>query len=73
MDPTERHFIVFERDNAWQYSHRGVGAGPFKSRETAISAAIQEAEALHDPEVEVIVQDKDLQQETVWRHADKPV
>ena len=68
-DPmTERHFIVSERDHVWQYSFRGSVAGPFKSREDAIDAAIEEAGQAGDPQIAVIVQDHDMQQETVWRH-----
>jgi hypothetical protein len=65
---TERHFIVTERDHAWMYSHRGDAAGPFKTREQAIEAAIAEATAMGDPAAQVIVQDHDMQQETVWRY-----
>ena len=65
---TERHFIVTERDHAWMYSHRGAPAGLFKTREEAIEAAIAEAAALGDPAAQVIVQNRDMQQETVWRY-----
>jgi hypothetical protein len=63
-----QHFIVTGR---WQYTTRGIVAGPFKSRQEAIDAAIEAAGALDDPEVEVIVQDHDLQRETVWRGSQK--
>ena len=62
------HFIVSQRADVWLYSHRGDDAGPFKTREEAIEAAIQEATQAGDPATEVIVQDKDMQQETVWRY-----
>ncbi len=65
---TERHLIVYQRDNAWQFSFRGTITGPFSSRESAIEAAIEEARTSDDTEVEVIVQDNDLTEETVWRH-----
>jgi hypothetical protein len=66
---TERHFIVYERNNSWQYTYRGSIAAPFKSRDEAVAAAIQEAKETGDPEVAVLVQDHDMQQEIVWRHA----
>ena len=70
----ERHIIVYERDHSWQYTYRGSIAAPFKSREDAIDAAIEEARRTRDATIEVIVQDHDMQQETVWRHGedDKP-
>jgi hypothetical protein len=67
---TERHFIVYERDNTWQYTYRGSIAAPFKSRQDAIDAAIAEARQANDTTIEVIVQDHDMQQETVWRHVE---
>jgi len=67
---SERHFIVYERDNSWQYTYRGSIAAPFKSRQDAIDAAIDEARKTGDANIEVIVQDHDMQQETVWRHAE---
>jgi hypothetical protein len=65
---TESHFIVTERDHAWMYSHRGDPAEPFKTRSEAIEAAIAEATAIGDPAAHVIVQNRDMQQETVWRY-----
>ena len=65
------HFIVSERDNAWTYSNRGDGAGPFKSREAAVAAAIAEATERGDLDAEVIVLDRDMQQETVWRYPER--
>jgi len=67
---SERHFIVYERDNSWQYTYRGSIAAPFKSRQDAIDAAIEQARQSNDATVEVIVQDHDMQQATVWRHAE---
>ena len=64
---SRHHFIVRERDNAWQYSYQGHGAGPIQSRDEAIAAAIEEARETGEAKGEVIVQDKDLQEETVWR------
>jgi hypothetical protein len=64
----ERHFIVTERDHAWLYSYRGDPAGPFKTRQEAIAAAIAEATERGDRSAHVIVQDKDMQQEIVWRY-----
>jgi hypothetical protein len=36
-----------------------------------VAAAISEATEIGDPAIEVIVQDHDLQQETVWRYPDE--
>ncbi len=63
----ERHFIVCFRDG-WQFSYRGTITGPFSDRDEAIEEAIREAEETGVPDVEVIVQDPDTRQETVWRH-----
>jgi hypothetical protein len=65
---SEGRFIVTQRDNAWSFSHRGDPAGPFKTRQEAIDAAIAEACNLGNPGAQVIVQDHDLTQETVWRY-----
>ena len=64
----ESRFIVTQRDHAWVYSHRGDPAGPFKTRQEAIDAAVAEACEIGHPDAEVIVQDHDLKQETVWRY-----
>jgi len=69
-DASESHFIVTQRDHAWVYSHRGDPAGPFKTRQEAIDAAIAEATLLGDPRAHVIVQDNDMLQETVWSYPD---
>jgi hypothetical protein len=64
---SERHFIVYLRDAAWQFSYRGSITAPFKSREEAIEAAIAQAREENDPQIEVVVQDADMRSETVWR------
>ena len=64
---SERHLIVTQRDSAWQYMYRGTVTGPFKSREQAIEGAISEARGTKDTDIEVVVQDLDLNQVTVWR------
>lgn len=64
---SERHFIVYLRDSAWQYSYRGSVTAPFRSREEAIESAIAEAREENDPEIEVVVQEADMRSETVWR------
>jgi len=63
----QRHFIVFFRDAAWQFTYRGSITGPFASREVAIAEAIREARESGIEDVEVIVQQSDMRQETVWR------
>ena len=64
---TERHFIVFFRDAGWQFTYRGSVTGPFANRDEAIDEAVNEARATGEPDVEVIVQDPDMRQQTVWR------
>jgi hypothetical protein len=64
---SERHYLVYKRDASWQFSFRGTITAPFTSREAAIEAAIGEARATGDEDIEVIVQDPDMKQETVWR------
>lgn len=67
---TERHFIVFHRHSAWQYTYRGSITAPFTSRDDAIAAAIKAARDTGERDIEVIVQDHDMQEETVWRHGE---
>jgi len=64
---SDSHFIVSVRDGSWQHSNRGSTSAPFKTREAAIEAAIEEAREAADPEAEVIVQDPETSAETVWR------
>ncbi|MHA6298817.1 DUF2188 domain-containing protein [Devosia sp. CAU 1758] len=68
---SESHFIVCLRDGAWQHTHRGETSAPFMSREAAIEAAIEEAQASGDSGAEVIVQSSETSAETVWRSAEK--
>ncbi|UYO00010.1 MAG: DUF2188 domain-containing protein [Devosia sp.] len=67
---TDRHLIVCQRDNAWLFTLKGTITAPFQTREAAVKAAIAEARAQDDPQIEVIVQDQDMTQETVWRRQD---
>ena len=64
---SESHFIVSLHNGSWQYSNRGSTSAPFKTRDTAIEAAIEDARASGDPDAEVIVQDPETLAETVWR------
>ena len=66
---TTSHFIVSQRENAWQVSHKGDVTAPFGTRDEAIAAAIDMAGKLGDTEAEVIARDADLKSETVWRAA----
>jgi hypothetical protein len=70
MELADNHFIVSQRDHVWVYSNGGDEAGPFKTREEAVEAAVGEATQLGNPTSEVIVLDRDMQQETVWRYPD---
>lgn len=64
---SQRHFLVYLRDSAWQFSHKGSITAPFRSREEAIEAAINAAQQTNDDQIEVVVQDSDMRTETVWR------
>jgi hypothetical protein len=66
------HFIVYHRDAAWQYTHKGSIAAPFDTRDQAIQAAIAEARETGRRDVRVIVQDADKTEETVWSATDSP-
>jgi hypothetical protein len=61
------HFVVSQKDTAWQFSFRGEVTGPFSDRNQAIESAIAEATATGLPDVEVVVQDPDTKTEVVWR------
>jgi hypothetical protein len=61
------HFVVSQRESAWQFSFKGDITAPFHTRNAAIQAAIAAAEASEDPNVEVLLQDSDLKTESVWR------
>lgn len=63
----ERHIIVCFRDG-WQFTYRGQITGPFSARDDAVEHAIREARETKVPDIEVVVQDPDLRQETVWRN-----
>ena len=62
----ERHYIVFHRDAAWQFTCQGRITAPFNSREEAIAAAIEAARQTDERGIKVIVQDLDMREETVW-------
>ncbi|SFV35397.1 hypothetical protein SAMN05216456_2139 [Devosia crocina] len=64
---SESHYIVALREGSWQHSNRGTTSAPFKSRESAIEAAIEEARTSGDPDAAVIVQDPETSAEIVWR------
>lgn len=64
---TEKHLIVSQIESAWQFSIAGSITAPFKSREAAIEAAIDEARKRDDPEIAVVVQDQDMIEEIIWR------
>jgi len=70
-DSVQDHYLVTFHDAAWQFTFRGTVTGPIKSREEAVTLAIAEAERNGEGDIEVIVQDPDLRQETVWRSGDK--
>lgn len=61
------HFVVSQRDSAWQFSFKGEVTAPFSNKDDAIKAAIAAAAASRDADVEVIVHDADMRAETVWR------
>ena len=61
------HFVVSQRDSAWQFSFKGDITAPFTTRDAAVAAAIAAAEASGEADVEVIVRDADLKTESVWQ------
>jgi hypothetical protein len=61
------HYVVAEQDRAWHYSFKGALVGPYTSKQAAIDAAIQQAQASGDGDIEVVVRDADMRSETVWR------
>lgn len=63
------HFVVSQRDSAWQFSFKGDITAPFATRDEAVAAAIRAAEALDEAAVEVLVQNADMKTESVWRPA----
>lgn len=63
---TERHFIVYHRDAAWHFTFRGAITGPMKTREEAVTQAIEDAIASGEPDVKVVVLDSETSQSTVW-------
>jgi len=61
------HFVVSQRDSAWQFSFKGEVTAPFTTKDDAVTAAIAAAGASRDDNVEVVVHDADMRAETVWR------
>ncbi|WP_108462873.1 DUF2188 domain-containing protein [Devosia naphthalenivorans] len=64
---TSHYLVAAAAIAGWQFSHKGEITGPFERKEQAIEAAITAAGATRDPDVEVLVQDRDMKVETVWR------
>lgn len=64
---SQSHYIVYERDAAWQFTNKGSITAPFDARADAIAAAILAAQESGDPEAIVIVQDHDTDERIVWR------
>ncbi|KKB76918.1 hypothetical protein VW35_16150 [Devosia soli] len=64
---SQSHFIVCQRNDAWQHTNRGSVSAPFKTREEAVQSAIEDARNSGDADAEVIVQEPDTQTHTVWR------
>ena len=61
------HYVVSQRESAWQYSHRGEISGPYYTKQKAIDAAIAAATQADEADAEVLVRDADLKTESVWR------
>lgn len=64
---TNNHFVISQRDSAWQFSFRGDVTGPFTTKEGAVKAAIAAASTVGHTDVEVVLHDANLRAETVWR------
>jgi hypothetical protein len=63
----EHHYIVSNNHGVWQFSALGNTYAHFSSEQEAIDAAIQAAKESGEPEAEVIVQELNREQSTVWR------
>jgi hypothetical protein len=68
---TTNHFVVSQRESVWQFSFRGDVTGPFTSKDGAIAAAIAAARLVDAQDVEVVVRDADMRNETIWRTGQK--
>lgn len=63
----EHHYIVSNNGGIWQFSALGSTFAHFGSRDEAVDAAIEAAREAGEPEAQVIVQDMNREQQTVWR------
>jgi hypothetical protein len=66
----EHHYIVSNNGGVWQYSALGSTFAHFESEQAAINAAIAAAREAGEPEAQVIVQETNKEQATVWRASD---
>jgi len=67
---TEHHYIVSNNNGVWQFSALGNTFSHFTSAEAAIDAAITAAREAGEPGAQVIVQETNKEQSTVWRAGD---
>lgn len=63
----EHHYIVSNNGGVWQFSALGNTYAHFDSEEAAIEAAIAAAREAGEPGAQVIVQELNKEQSTVWR------
>lgn len=71
MKAPEHHYIVSMNNGVWQFSALGHTHAHFASEREAIDAAISEARRAGEPGAQVIVQETNQEQSTVWRAADE--
>lgn len=64
---SEHHYIVSNHDGVWQFSALGKTHAHFASEQEAIDAAITTAKEDGDPGAQVIVQELNKEQATVWQ------
>jgi hypothetical protein len=67
---TEHHYIVSNNNGVWQFSARGNTFSHFDSEQHAVAAAIAAAQEDGELEAQVIVQETNKEQSTVWRASD---
>lgn len=63
----EHHYIVSNNGGVWQFSALGNTFAHFSSQKDAVDAAIAAAQDAGEPEAQVIVQETNKEQLTVWR------
>ena len=63
-------YLILRHDDEWKISFNGKLYGPYESREAAVEAAIEVAQAMADIGIDahVAVQEPDASVHTAWSH-----